>query len=96
MLIYCSHCYGGEEKNKLLVETKIKKLQLQNEEHTFVSPIHTFGFMYYSLSYDKGMDLCLSLLSKCDALIVLSEESEGVRREIEYAKRHAMPIIWLK
>lgn len=94
MLIYCAHCYGGEEKNKLLAETKIKKLQSNNKEHTFISPIHAFGFNYHSLSYDEGMELCFSLLSKCDALLVLSEESKGVGREITYARQHSIPIFY--
>ena len=95
MLIYCAHCFGGEEKNKIRAEEKIKNLQALQPDSTFVSPIHAFGFMYHTLSYEEGMDKCLSLLDKCDALLVLSEESEGVRREIEYAKRHAKPIMWL-
>ena len=95
MLIYCAHCYGGKSKNKALVEAKIKILQKRQPDCTFVSPIHAFGFMYNTLSYDEGMKLCFSLLSKCDALLVLSEESEGVKREIEYAKQHCKPILWL-
>ena len=95
MLIYCAHKYGGNEKNKAKVEMIIKALQKNHPGYTFISPIHTFGYMYEHLSYDDGMNLCLSLLSKCDALVVLSDESEGVRREIEYAKRHSIPVLWL-
>lgn len=96
MLIYCAHKYGGDEKNKARVETFIKRLQKNNLENTYISPIHTFGFMYHHLSYDEGMDLCLSLLSKCDALCVLSEESEGVKREIDFAIKNRIQIFFAK
>jgi hypothetical protein len=95
MLIYCSHKYGGDRENKISAEKKVRGLQLRFLEHTFISPIHTLGFMYTDVSYDDGMKLCLSLLDKCDALLVLSDESEGVRREIEYAKTHMKPVLWL-
>lgn len=93
MLVYCSHCYGGNENNKRCAEEKIKKLQEQYKDLTFVSPIHTFGFMYHTLTYDEGMKKCLSLLEKCSLMVVLSIESEGVRREIEYAKQHRIPVL---
>lgn len=96
MLIYCAHKYGGDEKNKSRVETLLKNIQKNIPEHTFISPIHAFGFMYHYLSYDEGMDLCLSLLSKCDALLVLSEESEGVRREIDFAIKNRKHIYFAK
>lgn len=88
MLIYCSHKYGGDPENAHKAEEIIKSLQKHFLEDTFVSPIHAFGFMYNELSYDDGMKLCLDLLDKCDTLLVLSEESEGVRREIKYAIAH--------
>lgn len=92
MLIYCSHCYGSKEHNKLRAGTKIEELQTSDPNNTYISPIHAFGFMYDSVSYDRGMDMCLSLLRVCDKLLVLSTESEGVRREIEFAKEHGIPI----
>lgn len=96
MLIYCAHKYGGDEKNKARVEAIIKTLQKNDLDNTYISPIHTFGYMYDHLSYDEGMDLCLSLLSKCDALLVLSDESEGVRREIEFAVKNRLNILYAK
>ena len=92
MLIYCAHRFGGESYNKSFAEMKILELQKTDRANTYISPIHAFGFMYESLSYDEGMELCLSLLKRCDKLLVLSEESEGVRREIEFAEQNGIPI----
>lgn len=53
---------------------------------------HALGFMYDTISYDDGMELCFDLLSACDELLVLSELSEGVKREIKMAKKMKIPI----
>lgn len=88
MLIYCAHKYGGNNENKLRAEILVSGLQKADSKNVYISPIHAFGFMYDSVPYDEGMRLCLSLLDKCDALLVLSDESEGVKREIEFAIQH--------
>lgn len=93
MLIYCSHKFGGKMENAKAVETKIKKLQLENPNDTYISPIHTFGFMYHTVSYEDGIGMCLDLLSKCDMMIVLSKRSKGVRAEIKYCIDNAIPIV---
>ena len=87
MNIYCSHCYGGKEKNKQEAERKIKALQLDDLDNTYISPINTFGFMYEDIEYYTGLELCFNLLQACDKLLVLSEESTGVRLEIQLAKK---------
>ena len=92
MLIYCAHRYGGDEANKASVEAKVRELQKNDLQNTYISPIHAFGFMYNDVPYDRGIDMCLSLLAKCDALLVLSGESEGVRIEKTYAMLNGMPI----
>ena len=94
MLIYCSHKFGGKMENAKAVELKIKRLQLADPENTYVSPIHTFGFMYDTVSYEDGIGMCLDLLSKCDMMIVLSEMSKGVRAEIKYCIDNAIPIVF--
>ena len=96
MLIYCAHKYGGDDTNKARVEIYLKELQKNDPENTYISPIHTFGFMYNTLSYDEGMDLCLSLLGKCDMLLVLGELSEGVKREIDFAIKNQKHIYFIK
>ena len=93
MLIYCSHKFGGKLENAKAAETKIKKLQLADPGNTYMSPIHAFGFMYNDMDYDVGLRLCLDLLAKCDAMIVLSEGSRGVVREIDYCKANKIPYI---
>ena len=94
MLIYCSHKFGGKLENAKDAELKIKKLQLADPGNTYISPIHAFGFMYDTVSYEDGIGMCLDLLSKCDMMIVLSKMSKGVRAEIKYCIDNAIPIVF--
>ena len=55
MLIYCSHKFGGSLENAKAAELKIKRLQLADPDNTYISPIHTFGFMYNVLNYEDGL-----------------------------------------
>jgi len=87
MLIYCCHKYGGLEENKIEAERKITALQVNDLDNTYISPIHALGFMYKAISYDDGMELCYDLLTVCDKVIVLSDISEGVKREIALAEK---------
>ena len=96
MLIYCSHKFGGSLENAKAAELKIKRLQLADPDNTYISPIHTFGFMYNVLNYEDGLRLCLDLLSKCDKMVVLSEKSKGVEIEIEYCIAARIPVEFLE
>ena len=50
---------------------------------------------YGEMGYDAEMELCLDILSCCDKLLITSEISEGVRREIEFAKMVNMEVEYL-
>ena len=92
MLIYCSHKFGGSLENAKAAELKIKRLQLADPDNTYISPIHAFGFMYNDVSYEDGIEMCLDLLAKCDAMVILSEESRGVKVEIDYCHANKIPV----
>lgn len=92
MLIYCSHKFGGSLENAKAAELKIKRLQLADPDNTYISPIHTFGFMYNVLNYEDGLRLCLDLLAKCDKMVVLSDLSRGVRAEIKFCTENEIPV----
>ena len=96
MLIYCSHKFGGSLENAKAAELKIKRLQLADPSNTYISPIHAFGFMYNTVSYEDGIEMCLDLLSKCDKMVVLSEKSKGVEIEIGFCKVARIPVEFLE
>ena len=86
MLIYCAHKFGNDPQNREIAEKLIEKLQLEDGDNCYISPIHAFGHLYTKIPYEDGMELCFDLLTACDKLLVLSDESEGVRREIDMAR----------
>lgn len=94
VVFYCAHSFGGDPIKKNTAAKKIRKLQMHDKFNTYISPIHTFGFMYNDLSYEEGMELCYDLLTICDVLVVCSMPSKGVILEIEMAEKLDMPIIY--
>lgn len=93
MLIYISHPYGGKKNNKNSIEKIVNELSIKNPENTYVSPIHCFGFMYDSVSYEHGLEMCLSLLSKCDKMLVFGDwkNSRGCTAEVLFAETYMIP-----
>ena len=86
-MIYLSHPFNGELKNKHKVERIIKQLMIDEPGETFVSPIHTFGFLYNKVSYEDGMVSCLDLLTHCKKMYVYGEwtDSKGCKQEVNFA-----------
>lgn len=96
MLIYVSHPYGGLQENKIKVEQIIRKLALEDSENVYISPIHTFGFMYSDVAYSVGLNWCIKLLGRCDKMIVFGnwDESEGCLLEIHHCKQNGIEVIY--
>lgn len=84
--IYISHEYGGKWRNKRKIGKLIKTLVYLHPDKIFVSPVHCFGFLYKSVSYDYGIEMCLELLDRCDEMWVFGKHSKGVKLEIEHCK----------
>lgn len=87
-LIYISHPYSAKEENKLKVESIVRKLAKEHPEHTYISPIHTFGFTYNDFDYETGLNMCLELLRRCDMMYVFGDyqNSKGCKEEIKFCE----------
>ena len=94
MLVYVSHCYGGNPENVERAKRITHDLQVENPNHCFVCPLLNFSFLDYGeIGYEQEMEICLDLLSVCDYLIVASDISGGVQKEIDFAKMVGMEVI---
>jgi hypothetical protein len=94
---YVSHAYGGKEENYNRAKQITHDLQVQRPQDCFICPLMAFSHLQYGeIGYDFEMELCLDLLSLCDGLLVTSEISEGVRREIEFAKMVDMEVEYIE
>lgn len=97
MRYYIAHKYQGDKSNIERVGKIAKKLQIEHPEHAYFSPLHAFSFLEYNdMAHDDFMEVCYDFLSACDALIVASEISKGVKMEIDFAKLVKMEVMILE
>ena len=96
MMIYISHCYQGNADNMERAKQITHDLQVADPDNCYICPLTAFSHLQYGeMGYDAEMELCFDLLSVCDKLIVASIPSEGVRREIEFARMVGMEVEYL-
>ena len=92
--IYVSHKFGGDPANMERAKKITHDLQIENHTHCFICPILAFSHLQYGeIGYDDEIELCLDLLSLCDTLIVASDVSQGVQKEINFARMVGMEVI---
>lgn len=88
---YVAHPYGGLEKNKEEVEKIIDKIHEAHPCLILLNPISIFGYEEYSgrpNEYTTHMVDCLTLLDRCDYLILTGdwENSRGCLCEWGFAQ----------
>ena len=92
--IYVSHKFGGDTANMERAKKITHDLQIENPEHSFICPQLAFSHLQYGeIGSDNEIELCLDLLSLCDALIIASDVSDGVQKEIDFARMVGMEVI---
>ena len=97
MMCYISHHYQGNPDNVERAKQITHDLQVADPDNCYICPLTAFSHLQYGeIGYDAEMELCFDLLSVCDKLIVASVPSEGVRREIEFAKMVNMEVEYLE
>lgn len=96
-MIYVAHPYGGKENNKLAAEEIMKDLVVNDSKHVYFSPIHNFGMVYFEKEYEKGLEICLNALERCNGLILCGDwrQSKGCMGEWAYAKAKNIKIYTL-
>lgn len=98
-LVYVAHPFGGLIKNQKKIDRIMEKLVFNDDKHVYVSPIHNFGFAYLDGDeYQRGLDVCLELLKKCDILVICPgwENSKGCKQEVKLAIDNNIPVFLLE
>ena len=96
-IYYVAHRYGGDINNLERAKKITHDLQIKDMENTYICPLLTFSHLKYGeVGYNEEMELCIDLLSECDRLIVASDISIGVSREIEFANLVGMEVEYLE
>ena len=95
--IYVSHAYGGKIENIERAKKITHDLQVNDLENCYICPLLAFSHLGYNeIGYEEEMALCEDLLVLCDKLIVASDLSDGVEREIDLAEKCDMEIEYLE
>ena len=94
MLLYISHKYGGDTANLERAKKITHDLQVNDPKNCYICPLMAFSHLGYNeIGHDEEMALCIDLLSVSDVLIVASDISNGVQKEIDFARMVGMEVI---
>ena len=94
MILYISHKFGGDPANMERAKKITHDLQVDAPENCYICPLTAFSHLGYNeIGYDDEMALCIDLLSVSDVLIVASDISNGVQKEIDFARLVGMEVI---
>ena len=93
-ICYVAHGFGGDSTNLERAKQITHDLQVNDPENCYICPLMAFSYLEYNeMGYDEEMALCIDLLSVSDVLIVASDVSEGVQKEIDFARLFGMEVI---
>ena len=93
-MIYVSHKFGGDPANLERAKKITNDLQVSDLNNCYICPLLAFSHLKYGeIGYDEELELCLDILSVSDVLIVASDISDGVQKEIDFAKMVGMEVI---
>ena len=93
-MIYVSYKFGGVPANMERAKKITHDLQVNDPENCYICPLMAFSHLGYNeMGYDEEMELCIDLLSVADVLIVASDISKGVKKEIDFARMVGMEVI---
>ena len=87
-MIFISGAYGGDKRNKEIAEECAKYLYRHYEKTEYVSGIWSFPLDYNDISIES----CITLMSKCDKVIFISnyKNSDGAKIEYEFALKNKL------
>ena len=94
IICYVAHRFSGEKSNYDRAKKITHDLQVNDPENCYICPLMAFSYLEYNeMGHDEEMALCIDLLSVSDVLIVASDVSEGVQKEIDFARLFGMEVI---
>ena len=93
-LYYVAHRFSGDPANLERAKKITHDLQVSDLNNCYICPLLTFSHLKYGeIGYDEELELCIDILSVADVLIVASEPSKGVQKEIDFARMVGMEVI---
>lgn len=97
ILVYVAHRFQGDKANLERARKITLDLQEKDLANCYVCPLLTFSHLERSkIEFDDKMELRYDLISQCDKLIVGSELSGAVAKEVDFANLIGMEVEWLE
>ena len=96
-IFYVAHKYGGDPANIERAKKITHDLQVTDLDNCYICPLLAFSHLKYGeIQYENEIALCFDILEMCDKLIVASDLSKGVCREIDFANLVGMEVQYLE
>ena len=93
-ICYVSHRFGGNPANIERAKKITHDLQVSDLNNCYICPLLAFSHLKYGeIGYDEELELCLDILSVSDVLLVASDISDGIQKEIDFARMVGMEVI---
>ena len=93
-LYYVAHRFGGDLASLERAKKITHDLQVSDLNNCYICPLLAFSHLKYGeIGYDEELELCLDILSVSDVLLVTSDISDGVQKEIDFARLVGMEVI---
>ena len=95
-IYYVAHRFSGDPANLERAKKITHDLQVRDLNNCYICPLLTFSHLKYGeIGYDEELELCLDILSVSDILIIASDISDGVQKEIDFARMVGMEVVGL-
>ena len=92
MTVFVAH--AQTENSCLRLSKIVLQLQMENPTHCFIPAAIAFEHLYNGdFSQDEIFDIEADLLMNCDQMLIVSDVSPIMRRQIEYCQRVGMEVI---
>lgn len=97
-LLYIAGPYNGNTDENIRRAEEVSVNLIRQGFHVMTPHKNTAGYEKYedgNLTYETWLRMDLDILSRCDAVYVMvnSENSKGVKREVEFAQEMGIPVI---
>ena len=92
MTVFVAH--AQTEDSSLRLSKIVLQLQMENPTHCFIPAAIVFEHLYNGdFSQDDIFDIEADLLMNCDQMLIVSDISPIMRRQIEYCQRVGMEVV---
>lgn len=92
-MIYVAHPYGGNEENVKKAAARLETLQEVYPHKTLFSPLHNWDWDTYDPKHQaKPMQDCLTVLKRCDAIILCGDWHKSMGCMQEYSAAYVLGI----